>query len=76
VRRQISRLHADPAWDFSRRKDKEAYAFMLERRLTEDLRVLRAAADELADMIDRWKAKLERSDRPRRRKGPPKKPGL
>ncbi len=76
VKGQISRLHADPAWDFSRRKDKEAYAFMLERRLTEDLRVLRAAADELADMIDRWKAKLERSDRPRRRKGPPKKPGL
>ncbi len=75
VKRQISRLHADPAWDFSRRKDKEAYAFMLERRLTEDLRVMRAAADELADMIDRWKAKLERSDRAHRRKGPPKKPG-
>ncbi|MEI6355759.1 MAG: hypothetical protein WCP53_01505 [Verrucomicrobiota bacterium] len=75
VRRQISRLHADPAWDFSRRKDKEAYAFMLERRLTEDLRVMRAAADALADMIDWWKAKLERSSRPRRRKESPKKPG-
>ena len=75
VKRQISRLHADPAWDFSRRKDKEAFASMLERRLTEDLRVIRAAADELADMIDRWKAQLERSNRPRRRKGPPQKPG-
>ena len=75
VKRQISRLHTDPAWDFSRRKDKEAFASMLERRLTEDLRVMRAAADELADMIDRWKAKLERSNRPRRRKGPTQKPG-
>lgn len=75
VRGQISRLHADPAWDFSRRKDKEAYAFMLGRRLAEDLRLMRADADALADMIDRWKAKLGRSDRSRRRKGPPKKTG-
>lgn len=75
VKRQISRLHGDPAWDFSRRKDKEALAFSLERRFAEDLRLMRADADALADMIDRWKAKLERTKQPRRRKGPPQKPG-
>lgn len=68
IRRQLTERRRDPAWNFSRRADKDLLALQMRRALTEDLQRLRHQWQETQALLAGWKAAAERGKRPPRRK--------
>ena len=68
IKRQLTGLRRDPAWNFSRRSDLELMEVQMRRSLTGDLQVMRERWRQTQEMIASWKAAAERIKKPRRRK--------
>lgn len=60
IKRQLGNLRHDDAWNFSGRKDHAKLEVVLRRKLTEQLKALRADWNETEQLIARWKAAAER----------------
>lgn len=68
LKRQLSDLRCDVAWNFSRRTDHEAMAVLMRHDLTAAIRSTKARLKELEETLAEWKAKAERFSQPRSRK--------
>ncbi len=68
LKRQLSDLRCDVAWNFSRRTDHEAMAVLMRHDLTAAIRSTRARLKELQETLAEWKAKAERLSQPHLRK--------
>ena len=69
LRRQLSGLRADPAWNFSQRTDHEVLAARIRSQLIAAITITREQLGELQAVIAEWKSKAERLKQPRGRKG-------
>jgi hypothetical protein len=68
IKRQLTGLRREPAWNFSRRADHEVMLLQLRHTLTEEVRRMRDRSREIQELIAGWKAAAERTQPPRRRK--------
>jgi hypothetical protein len=71
IKRQLSALRRDPAWNFSRRADHDSLAVQTRRSLMADLETMRCQSQTIQEMITRWKVAAERLKRRRPRKSHP-----
>jgi hypothetical protein len=67
IKRQIAGRRKDPAWNFSRRSDRDVMAVQMHRRLMADLEDMREQWRQTQEMIAGWKTGAERLKQPRRR---------
>jgi len=76
IKRQLSGLRRDPAWNFSRRADHDTLAIRMHRTLKDDLEGMRHQYQKSQEMIARWKVAAERlkHKQSRRRKNNPQNP--
>jgi hypothetical protein len=68
IKRQLTERRRDPAWNFSRRPDRELMAIQMRRLLTGDLERMREHWQEIQETIAEWKAAAERLKRSRRKR--------
>ncbi|MGA2246440.1 MAG: hypothetical protein ABSH48_15705 [Verrucomicrobiota bacterium] len=68
IKRQLTERRRDPAWNFSRRADREVLAAQMRHGLTADLHGMRERWRETQELIAGWKQAAERVKPPRRRK--------
>ncbi len=70
MNRQITRFRKDPAWNFSRRSDRDSLAIQMHRNLTSDLLMMRERWQLSQELIAGWQAAAARIDKRRSRKRP------
>ena len=73
IKRQLAELRREPAWNFSRRADKDVLALQMRRALTEDLQRLRDQWHETQALLAEWKAAAGRGGPPRPRHRKPRR---